>query len=97
MFQPGQSGNPSGRPKNSPATDIFKELFNDPETREQIKENVRKTLTKPGMAGVLLFKEGTDRLEGRVIERVEVSDYRDLTDEELEAKLKALQDARTGT
>lgn len=95
-FKPGVSGNPGGRPKTTPVTNIFKELLEDAETRQLIKNRIRKTLTEKGMAGVLLLKEGTERIEGKLTEYVAVSDYRDMTDEELEAKLKALQDARTG-
>ena len=69
----------------------------DPKVREAIKKRIYKTITTKGMAGVLLLKEGTERLEGKIADQLEVSDYRQMSDEELEAKLKALQDARSGS
>lgn len=69
----GQSGNPGGRPKKKPITQIFEELFDANADRDDIKEQVRKTLTSKGMAGVLLLREAADRIEGHVKDEVDLN------------------------
>ena len=91
----GVSGNPKGRPKTKPITDIFRELFDSPEDRQQIKDNIAKTLKSKGMAGVILLERAADRLEGKVPDELEVRDLRELTDEEIDERLATL-DADTG-
>ena len=91
-WQPGQSGNPSGRPK-AMLTAAIRQLIT-PEVARQLAEVViRKSLEGeyPWMA--LLY----DRLEGRPVQRaaIEVTDDRPqynlsrATDEQLEAILQA--------
>ena len=84
----GVSGNPKGRPKTKPITDIFRELFDSPEDRQQIKDNIAKTLKSKGMAGVILLERAADRLEGKVPDELEVRDLRELTDEEIDERLE---------
>lgn len=89
-FQPGESGNPSGRPKKLPITLIFEELFENSADRAAIKKQVRNTLTRRGMAGVLLLREAAERIEGKVVQPVEAEVNVKLTLEQvLEAKKKA--------
>ncbi len=92
---PGQSGNPSGRPKSKPITDMLRPIFEDPETVDLIRANVKKTLTDKGMAGVILLSHIADRLEGKMPEEVNINDCRNMTDEELEKKLEELRAARS--
>lgn len=68
----GVSGNPAGRPKKTPITEIFEELLAEGATREAIKQQIKQTLTSKGMAGVLLLKEGAERIEGRVTQEIEM-------------------------
>lgn len=93
-WKPGQSGNPGGRPKSKPITEMLRVIFDDPDTVSKIRENVKRTLTDKGMAGVILLSHVTDRLEGKMPDEVTINDTRSLTDEELEEKLEALRAAR---
>jgi len=71
-FMPGQSGNPSGRPKKKPITDLFEELMADPELVAGFKSAIVKSIMKGGMAGVMYMKEAADRLEGKVTQPMDV-------------------------
>ncbi len=89
-FPRGVSGNPGGRPKKKPITEIFEELFDTLKDREAIKKQVRSTLTKRGMAGVLLLREAAERIEGKVAQEVNMEVSGKLTLEQvLNAKKKA--------
>lgn len=88
QFKRGNLG--GGRPKKTPITEIFEELLADPQTRDAIKGQVRRTLTKHGMAGVLLLREMADRLEGKVANSVDVNLSGKVTLEQvLEARRRA--------
>ncbi len=54
-----------------------------------------RTMTTKGMAGVLERREAADRTEGKVLDEIQITDLRDLSDEELEARLKALEGDRS--
>ena len=92
-WKPGQSGNPGGRPKSRPVTNILKEIFADAKMVSEIKERICKTLTERGMAGVILFDRVADRLEGKVPDETIITDARDLPDDELLAELETLRAA----
>jgi hypothetical protein len=71
-FKPGQSGNPGGRPKAKPITELYARILEDPENLAAIKAAVLKTLTRAGsMAMVLMLREMTDRIEGKVTQSIE--------------------------
>ena len=71
-FKPGQSGNPSGRPKKKPITEMFERIFSDPELVTQFESAVARSITKGGMAGVMYMKDAADRLEGKVTQPLDV-------------------------
>ena len=96
QFQPGQSGNPGGRPKKKPLTDaIMAELAKD----DNLSEVAKKFVQMMKMGKVEAVKEVWDRLEGKVATTVnanvntateEANEYDELLDEELERELLAI-------
>lgn len=71
-FMPGQSGNPGGKPKTKPITEIYERLLADGANVTQIEETVKTILRKSGMGAVLQLKEMAERTEGKVSQKVEV-------------------------
>lgn len=84
-WKPGQSGNPSGRPKRDPITQAYKDLCNLP-----LPEKIRKTLNLEKGAtfyqaiavsqifaavkgSVKHAKEIADRVEGKAIQKIEIA------------------------
>jgi len=70
-FQPGQSGNPSGRPKRKPITDAYIRLLNEPipgdkEGRTFADALAQKILKEALNGKVPAASEITDRVEGKV-------------------------------
>lgn len=83
----GVSGNPAGRPKTTPLTRMYEEIYNDEKAFQAIKEQSFKTMSSKGMAGVLERREAAERLEGKVALKVEGNLELNLTLEQvLEAK-----------
>lgn len=83
-----QSGNPSGWPKHDLAAEIAKACF------EENAEALYKAFSKALLKGnAYAFKEQSDRVYGRLKERIEVEagPLRHMTDDELEQRAAALQ------
>lgn len=70
-WQPGQSGNPGGRPKKKPITEAYEKLLEDPAVAAEMAKAMFDVIRARGKGTVLAAKELTDRVEGRVIESVE--------------------------
>lgn len=88
-FKPGVSGNPSGRPKSKPITEIYEELLNDPAVRASIKEACRKRLLSERMVGGLELKEAAERVEGKVTQPIEAEVTVNLADAIAAARKRA--------
>jgi hypothetical protein len=73
QWKPGQSGNPSGRPKKKPVTEALERLLNSEENAEEIAKALLDVVKARGKGTVSAAKEITDRVEGRVSEKVEHS------------------------
>jgi len=101
MSKPGMTNNPTGRPHKKPITEIFDKVLSDPANREKIYASVLDIMTSGRMSAVLLLKEAADRLEGRVKEEIEINNITQVTDEDLEQKLKTMRNVitleKTGT
>lgn len=89
LWQPGQSGNPSGRPKKKPISELYEAILGDPEELAKIRAAVIKSLTKGNMAMVLQLREMTDRVEGKVTQPIEADVTVNLADAIAEARKRA--------
>jgi hypothetical protein len=88
-FKPGQSGNPSGRPKKKPITEMYERILNDPKAIAALEKAVKKALSKGQMAMVLQLKEMTDRVEGKVTQPIEADISVNLADAIAQARKRA--------
>lgn len=88
-WKPGQSGNPSGRPKKKLITQMYEEILNDPEHIAAIKAATVKALRNGNMAMVLQLREMADRTEGKVTQPIEADISVNLADAIAEARKRA--------
>jgi uncharacterized protein DUF5681 len=88
-WAPGQSGNPSGRPKKKPITEMFERLMSDPEMVRAFEASIANSIRKGGMAGVMYVKEAADRIEGKVTQPIEADITVNLADAIAEARKRA--------
>lgn len=89
LWQPGQSGNPGGRPKKKPITELYERILNDPANLDAIESAVNKALQRGNMAMVLQLKEMTDRIEGKVTQPIEADISVNLSDAIAAARKRA--------
>ena len=97
-FRPGQSGNPGGRPKKKPITELYQEMLNDGAAIGEIRKAILKSIKDGRMAFVLQLREMADRTEGKVTQRTELSgpdgrpiETRTLSDVELIERIRQLE------
>lgn len=89
MFKPGQSGNPGGRPKKKPITDLYEEILGDPKNMAVLRKSIVKALSRGQMAMVLQLREMTDRVEGKVTQPIAADITVNLADAIAEARKRA--------
>jgi hypothetical protein len=88
-FKAGQSGNPGGRPKNKPITELYERILTDPKNMAAVEKAVLKTLLKGNMAMVLLLREITERIEGKVMQPIEADVTMNLAEAIAEGRKRA--------
>jgi uncharacterized protein DUF5681 len=93
-WQPGQSGNPGGRPKKKPITELYEQLLSDRATLNAIRTAILRNIKSHKTALVPLLREMADRVEGKVTQPIDatVSDFSHWTDEEIQSELKRVKD-----
>lgn len=87
-WQPGQSGNPGGRPRNDVAKEIARAIF------ENNREELYKAYGKAALKGnAYAFKELADRAYGKLKERVEydLTEYRNVDEQTIVERIKELE------
>ena len=89
-WQPGQSGNPGGRPKKKPVTSALERLLDDSKA-EGIARALIALASGEGKHAVAAAREIMDRLEGKVSLPVEAKlNVENMTDEEMTARIEEL-------
>lgn len=73
-FQPGQSGNPNGRPKSKPFREALdraiKAASDNPESKLSLDDIAKALLTKAATGDVPAIKELAERYDGKVAQAV---------------------------
>ncbi len=72
-FQPGVSGNPSGRKKKSLIEKGLEKISNDKQYVPEFIAAVKKRMLLPGVAGVLETREYMDRTHGKVVDTLDMN------------------------
>lgn len=62
QFKPGQSGNPGGRPKQTPIADALRVALSDP---SELEKFISAVLKKAKKGDVKAFQAVSDRIEGK--------------------------------
>jgi hypothetical protein len=95
-FQPGQSGNPTGKPKQKPLRDALLLAIKRVDKDDKIKLNaMAEALVEKALAGdVMAFREIADRVEGKVAQQTIVTGDEDGGPVRLEEIRRSIVDPR---
>jgi hypothetical protein len=89
-FQPGQSGNPAGRPKGSISlTTILKQKLAEGDTAKDV---IQWTLEQAKIGNAAALKILWDRIDGPIVNKVELDDISALSPEERDRRAMELLD-----
>jgi hypothetical protein len=95
MWQPGQSGNPNGRPKRRWLTDAVEELLDErlgnKEDREYFKQQMWAKLNSHRVIGAMTLDRVWERTEGKLVTPVELQGEVDIK-HVIEAARKRIKD-----
>lgn len=72
-WQPGQSGNPGGRPKRKPISELYERILDNPENIELFEKAVIKAVASGRMSSMFQLKEMADRTEGKVKDEADIT------------------------
>jgi len=89
QFKPGQCGNPNGRPRTKPMTDALKALMAE-DNNAGIGVLIKKAYSEASKGDFRFFKEIMDRLDGKVIEQIDLTADVNNTFDGLSAEEQAL-------
>lgn len=71
-WKPGQSGNPNGRPKSKPMTDELKTLLSQDKGAD-FTAILKRAITEAKSGDFRYFKEIIERIDGKVIEQIDLT------------------------
>lgn len=71
QFKPGQSGNPTGRPKKKPLTELYEEILNDSKNAALVRRSILKAIEQAQSPMVQQLKEMADRVEGPLRQQID--------------------------
>jgi hypothetical protein len=91
-WKPGESGNPSGRPKKKPITELYERILSNPDNLAHIEQATLRALKKGQMAMVLQLREMAERVEGKVTQPVEVTGQIELSERMAKARERTATD-----
>ena len=96
-WRPGQRGNPGGRPKKKPVTELYEQLLNDTDTIEAIRATMLRTIRGSKTNLVPLLREMADRVEGKMTQPIytTIREVAALTDAELQDEIERLTEGWT--
>jgi hypothetical protein len=89
QWKPGQSGNPSGRPKKKPITEAYEKLLEDPANAAEVAQALLDVIKARSKGTVHAAKEMADRVEGPVTNKLELSGEVSLADRLAKARKNA--------
>ena len=96
-WQPGQSGNPGGRPRTAPITELLRELLQKPypgdkQNRTYAHKIAEAMLKRASQGDVRAAREVADRTEGRAMQSVIVGGECENCREDREQRAQALSE-----